>query len=48
LWRSNVKAIFDILSVSDGAKYFTITERLENEIIRGIIDTAAAAGNFDN
>ncbi|CAF1034271.1 unnamed protein product [Adineta steineri] len=30
-----------ILSVYGGAKYFTMTEKLEKEIIRGIIDAAA-------
>jgi hypothetical protein len=33
-----------ILSVYGGAKYFTMTERLETEIIRGIVDAATAAG----
>jgi hypothetical protein len=33
-----------ILSVYGGAKYFTITERLEKEFIRGIIDAATMAG----
>ncbi len=34
-----------ILSVYGGAKYFTMTEKLEKEIIRGIIDAATTAGN---
>ncbi len=33
-----------ILSVYGGAKYFTMTERLEKEFIRGIIDAATMAG----
>jgi hypothetical protein len=33
-----------ILSVYGGAKYFTMTEKLEKEIIRGIVDAASAAG----
>jgi hypothetical protein len=33
-----------ILSVYGGAKYFTMTERLETKIIRGIVDAATAAG----
>ena len=33
-----------ILSVFGGAKYFTMTERLEKEIIRGIVDAASATG----
>jgi hypothetical protein len=33
-----------ILSVYGGAKYFTMVERLEKEIIRGIIDVATKAG----
>jgi hypothetical protein len=33
-----------ILSVYGGAKYFTMTEQLEKEIIRGIVDAASAAG----
>ncbi|CAF3888305.1 unnamed protein product [Adineta steineri] len=32
-----------ILSVYGGAKYFTMTEKLEKEIIRGIIDAAATS-----
>jgi hypothetical protein len=32
-----------ILSVYGGAKYFTMTERLEKEFIRGIIDAATMA-----
>lgn len=34
-----------ILSVYGGAKYFTMTEKLAKEIIRGIIDAATTAGN---
>ena len=34
-----------ILSVYGGAKYFTMTERLEKEFIRGVIDAATMAGN---
>jgi hypothetical protein len=34
-----------ILSVYGGAKYFTMTEKLEKEILRGIIDAATTAGN---
>ena len=37
-----------ILSVYGGAKYFTLTERLEKEFIRGIIDTATMAGKHDD
>jgi hypothetical protein len=33
-----------ILSVYGGAKYFTMTERLEKEFIRGVIDAATMAG----
>jgi hypothetical protein len=33
-----------IISVYGGAKYFTMTERLEKEFIRGIIDAATMAG----
>jgi hypothetical protein len=33
-----------ILSIYGGAKYFTMVERLEKEIIRGIIDVATKAG----
>lgn len=33
-----------ILSVYGGAKYFTMTERLEKEFIRGIVDAATLAG----
>jgi len=33
-----------ILGVYGGAKYFTMTEKLEKEIIRGIIDAATTAG----
>ncbi len=33
-----------ILSVYGGAKYFTMTEKLEKEIIRGIVDAATTAG----
>ena len=33
-----------ILSVYGGAKYFTMTERLQKEIIQGIVDAASAAG----
>lgn len=33
-----------VLSVFGGAKYFTMTERLEKEIIRGIVDAASATG----
>jgi len=33
-----------ILSVYGGAKYFIMTEKLEKEIIRGIIDAATTAG----
>ncbi|CAF1003931.1 unnamed protein product [Adineta steineri] len=32
-----------ILSIYGGAKYFTMTEKLEKEIIRGIIDAAATS-----
>ncbi|CAF4373981.1 unnamed protein product, partial [Rotaria sordida] len=32
-----------ILSIYGGAKYFTMTERLEKEFIRCIIDTATMA-----
>ncbi|CAF0951970.1 unnamed protein product [Rotaria sp. Silwood1] len=32
-----------ILSIYGGAKYFTMTERLEKEFIRGVIDTATMA-----
>ena len=35
-----------ILSVYGGAKYFTMTERLEKEFIRGIIDAAAMTGKL--
>jgi len=35
-----------ILSVYGGAKYFTMTEKLEKEIIRGIIDAATTAGKY--
>ena len=35
-----------IMSVYGGAKYFTMTERLEKEFIRGIIDAATMAGNY--
>ena len=35
-----------ILSVYGGAKFFTITERLEKEFIRGIIDAATMAGKY--
>jgi hypothetical protein len=37
-----------ILSVYGGAKYFTMTEKLEKEIIRGIIDAATTAGKYIN
>jgi hypothetical protein len=33
-----------ILSIYGGAKYFTMTERLEKEFIRGIVDAATMAG----
>jgi hypothetical protein len=33
-----------ILSVYGGAKYFIMTEKLQKEIIRGIIDAATTAG----
>ena len=33
-----------IISVYGGAKYFVMTERLEKEFIRGVIDAAAMAG----
>jgi hypothetical protein len=33
-----------VLSVYGGAKYFTMTERLEKEFIRGVIDAATMAG----
>lgn len=36
-----------ILSVYGGAKFFTITERLEKEFIRGIIDAATMAGKYN-
>ncbi|CAF3904829.1 unnamed protein product [Rotaria sordida] len=32
-----------ILSIYGGAKYFTMTERLEKEVIRGVIDAATTA-----
>ena len=35
-----------ILSVYGGAKYFTMTERLEKEFIRGIIDAATMASKL--
>jgi hypothetical protein len=37
-----------ILSAYGGAKYFTMTEKLEKEIIRGIIDAATTAGKYNN
>lgn len=33
-----------MISVFGGAKYFTMTERLEKEFIRGVIDAATTAG----
>jgi hypothetical protein len=36
-----------ILSVYGGAKYFTMTERLEKEFIRGVIDAATMAGKHN-
>jgi len=33
-----------IMSIYGGAKYFTMTERLEKEFIRGIVDAATMAG----
>ena len=33
-----------ILSIYGGAKYFTMTEKLEKEFIRGVIDAATMAG----
>jgi hypothetical protein len=33
-----------IITVYGGAKYFTMTERLEKEFIRGVIDAATMAG----
>ena len=36
-----------ILSVYGGAKYFTMTDRLEKEFIRGIIDAAKMAGKYN-
>ncbi|CAF1014905.1 unnamed protein product [Adineta ricciae] len=35
-----------VLSVFGGAKYFTMTERLEKEIIRGIVDAASATDTW--
>jgi hypothetical protein len=35
-----------IISVYGGAKYFTLTERLEKEFIRGIIEAATMAGRY--
>ncbi len=37
-----------ILSVYGGAKYYVMTEKLEKEIIRGIIDAATTAGNANH
>ena len=37
-----------ILSVYGGAKYFTMTEKLEKEFIRGVIDAATMASKRDH
>jgi hypothetical protein len=34
-----------IISISGGAKYFKMNERLEKEFMRGIIEAAITAGN---